>query len=212
MERNYHYSFGLGEIVEITVAQSDYKPIFAFEKAWVRIGKSNIKLSTNELRELIRRYSYQEFDSQISKSKTIASEFDSDIYKKFISLGYNFPKDLNIAEYLSFTKINTDYPQAIVKAARFKGNKPVIFLDTRNFDKSLILITDQVLEFIKKNIRLQYIITGKAALFHETKHYLNSFILSVKLKIGEPVLPAFPMHVLKMEILLQYLKSVAEHS
>lgn len=155
-------TFGLGEIVEITVAQSDYKPIFAFEKAWIRIGKSNIKLSANELRELIRRYSYQEFDSQISKSKTTASEFDSYIYKKFSSLGYNFPKDLSIAEYLSFTKINTDYPQAIVKAACFKGNKPVTFLDARNFDKSLILITDQVLEFIKKNIRLQYIITGKA--------------------------------------------------
>lgn len=155
-------TFGLGEIVEIAIAQSDYKPVFAFEKAWVRIGKSNIKLSANELRELMRRYSFQDFDSQLSKSKTIASEFDNDIYKKFTSLAYKFPKDLTIAEYLSFIKINTDYPQAIVKAARFKGNQPVTFLDARNFDSSLILITDQVLEFIKKNIRLQYIITGKA--------------------------------------------------
>ena len=155
-------TFGLGEIVEITVAQSDYKPVFAFEKAWIRVGKSNIKLSANELRDLINRYSNKEFDSQEAELSGNQFEFDENIRSKFISLAYHLPKKPNIAEYLSFTKSNTLFPQAVVKAARFKGNKPVTFLDTRDFDESLLLITDQVLDFIKKNIRLEYLISGKA--------------------------------------------------
>ena len=155
-------TFGLGEIVEITVAQSDYKPVFAFEKAWIRVGKSNIKLSANELRDLINRYSNKEFDSQEAELSGNQFEFDENIRSKFISLAYHLPKKPNIAEYLSFTKSNTLFPQAVVKAARFKGNEPVTFLDTRDFDESLLLITDQVLDFIKKNIRLEYLISGKA--------------------------------------------------
>ena len=155
-------TFCLGEIVEITVAQSDYKPVFAFEKAWIRVGKSNIKVSANELRDLINRYSNKEFDSQEAELSGNQFEFDENIRSKFISLAYHLPKKPNIAEYLSFTKSNTLFPQAVVKAARFKGNEPVTFLDTRDFDESLLLITDQVLDFIKKNIRLEYLISGKA--------------------------------------------------
>src|SRR3989304_2754307 len=37
--------FGLGEYVEIEIPESDYKPVFAFDKAYIRTGKSNIKIS-----------------------------------------------------------------------------------------------------------------------------------------------------------------------
>lgn len=36
------------------------------------------------------------------------------------------------------------------------------FLDARDFDQSLLLITDHLLDFIRKNIHLQYIIKGQA--------------------------------------------------
>lgn len=49
-------TFGLGDIVEIHIPKSDNKPVFAFDKAWERVGKSNVKLSTSRLRELILRY------------------------------------------------------------------------------------------------------------------------------------------------------------
>lgn len=155
-------TFGLGEIVEIIVPQSDYKPVFAFEKAWIRVGKSNVKLSTDKLRELILRYSYQEFDNQMVSFDNSDMEFDTEVLDKFYAKSYQLPKRLNVAEYLCFSKVNYNYPQAVVKAARFKGNTPVKFLDTRNYNDSLVLITDLLLEFIRKNIRFQYIITGKA--------------------------------------------------
>ena len=41
-------TFGLGEIVEIKIPKSDNKPVFAFERAYVRVGKTNQKLSQTE--------------------------------------------------------------------------------------------------------------------------------------------------------------------
>ncbi len=32
-------TFGLGEILEVLVASSDNKPVFAFERAYIRVGK-----------------------------------------------------------------------------------------------------------------------------------------------------------------------------
>jgi hypothetical protein len=58
--------------------------------------------------------------------------------------------------------VNSLYPQAILKAARFKGDKPVSFIDTRDFNSGLLNITDNLIDFIKKNIRLQFIISDKA--------------------------------------------------
>jgi ATP-dependent DNA helicase RecG len=36
-------TFGPGEIVEISVKESDNKPVFAFERAYTRVGKNNAK-------------------------------------------------------------------------------------------------------------------------------------------------------------------------
>ena len=64
-------TFGLGEIVEITVSPSDYKPVFAFDKAWMRVGKSNIKLSTDKLRELIPHGSTARSNSQCYRTQRL---------------------------------------------------------------------------------------------------------------------------------------------
>ena len=48
-------TFGLGEIVEIRVVSSDNKPVFAFERAYIRVGKTTQKLSTTEIRNLIKK-------------------------------------------------------------------------------------------------------------------------------------------------------------
>jgi hypothetical protein len=49
-------TFGPGEIVELEIPESDNKPVFAFEKAYVRVGKTNQKLSATEIRDLVKRY------------------------------------------------------------------------------------------------------------------------------------------------------------
>lgn len=57
-------TFALGEITEIEVKEAEIKPVFAFNKAFVRVGKSNQKLSNQEVRNLIKRYTLPDFDMQ----------------------------------------------------------------------------------------------------------------------------------------------------
>jgi ATP-dependent DNA helicase RecG len=155
-------TFGLGEIVEISIPSSDYKPVFGFDKAWIRVGKSNIKLSAFKIRELTTKYTYVEIDKQEITTPPQATELDENVQSKLEQKGYTFNEKMNFAEYLCLIKQNNQFPQAIVKAARFKGDTPVIFLDNRDYNCSLIQITDQLLDFIRKNIRFQYIIKEKA--------------------------------------------------
>jgi len=153
-------TFGLGEIIEIFIPKSDNKPVFAFDKAWIRVGKSNIKLSAEKIREFFLKYSSQVIDSQEIDMNFSQIEVADDVMQK---LKNQKPQGkLSLAQYLCFTSSNKLIPQAIVKAARFKGNQPVHFLDARDFDQSLLLITDHLLDFIRKNIHLQYIIKGQA--------------------------------------------------
>jgi len=44
--------FGLGEYVEIEIPESDSKPVFAFDKAYIRTGKSNIKIQCRLLKDI----------------------------------------------------------------------------------------------------------------------------------------------------------------
>jgi predicted HTH transcriptional regulator len=62
----------LGEIVEITIPSSDYNPVFAFGQAWERVGKSNIKLSAQKLRELVLRFEQKPFDTQAFDEANVA--------------------------------------------------------------------------------------------------------------------------------------------
>ncbi len=54
-------TFGPGEIVEIDVAESDNKPVFAFDRAYIRVGRTNQRLSNMALREMITRYTLPDF-------------------------------------------------------------------------------------------------------------------------------------------------------
>ena len=49
-------TFGPGEVVEVDIPESDNKPVFAFDKAFVRVGRSNHKLSNSAVRTLIKKY------------------------------------------------------------------------------------------------------------------------------------------------------------
>ncbi|MBI9066061.1 MAG: putative DNA binding domain-containing protein [Salinivirgaceae bacterium] len=89
-------TFGLGNIVEISIPKSDYKPVFAFNKAWERVGKSNVKLSANKLRELILRFEQKPFDDQLLKVDNFKVENKWAEKVKFKST----IEEITIAEYL----------------------------------------------------------------------------------------------------------------
>ena len=170
-------TFGLGEIVEIKIPKSDNKPVFAFERAYVRVGKTNQKLSQTEIKALIKRYDLPDFDKRYFNKAVSAIELDKKLIKevgrkyhiKFKS-SIDFLNKLELisknkityAGYLCFVKQNFWMINAIVKAARFKGKSMEKFIDMKDFDANIISATDEIIDFIKRHINMEVIISGKA--------------------------------------------------
>ena len=152
-------TFGLGEIVEISVASSDNKPVFAFERAYTRVGKTTQKLSTTEVRTLIKKYTLPDIDEQKMSEKINISKFNQKFVKKYPEY---FKKSIKNAIYWAFIEKNKLFHNAIIKAALFKGDIPVDFIDEQEFDRSLVFAPDMIMKFIRRHINKQIKITEKA--------------------------------------------------
>ena len=119
-------TFGLGEIVEITVAPSDNKPVFAFERAYTRVGKSTQKLSTTEVRALITKYTLPDVDEQSIDQSVELSNLDDALIKK---LPKYTQRTMTQAAYWCFVKKNTLFPNTLPKSIDidnlYKNNRSV---------------------------------------------------------------------------------------
>lgn len=170
-------TFGLGEIVEVEVSESDNKPVFAFEKAYIRVGKTNQKMSQTEVRELIKKYALSDFDKMYLKKDFRKVEFDEELiakinkeyYKIKITSPIGFLKKIGLisknkitnAGYLCFVKKNTEICNAIVKAAKFRGQSVAKFLDEKEFDGNIIRNVNEAMNFIKRHINTEFVMSGK---------------------------------------------------
>jgi ATP-dependent DNA helicase RecG len=135
--------FGLGEYVEIEIPESDNKPVFAFDKAYIRTGKTNVKVSNALLRELISRYKTPDFDKLPSEVKYVKNIVDSSwirtLNERYLKADTTEPehilRSINVladdrftnAGYLCFANEINYFPNAIIRMARFKGETPGIF-------------------------------------------------------------------------------------
>ncbi|MBU1987602.1 putative DNA binding domain-containing protein, partial [Patescibacteria group bacterium] len=174
-------TYGPQDILEIEIAQSDYKPVFAFGRAYIRVGKTNQKISNQELRNLIKKYHLIDWDKQVM-NVGFKNVVDSELIKKIALEHFNkkiknttdekkFLKQTNLiinnkitnAGYLLFAKEINLMDNAGIKAARFKGNKMVDFIDVKEFNQNIIVAVNETLDFIKKHTNKAYVITGKPA-------------------------------------------------
>lgn len=170
--------FALGEYVEIEVQESDNKPVFAFDKAYIRTGKSNLKISNTHLRELIKRYQTPDFDRQTSNldiSHTVLNQkwilSLNEKYFKIDSLEVNrilmklevlHENKLTKAGFLCFADNIATLPNAIIKLARFKGDTPDVFIDMKNTMCNIIEAVNESLSFISRSINMKVEIEKKA--------------------------------------------------
>jgi len=154
-------TFGLGEIMEIEVSESDNKPVFAFDKSYVRVGRTNQKLSTSEIRNLIKSYTLPDLDEQSIDISRINRQELVEFFKEYEYVPLR--KDsVSYGEYLCFASKNILFPNATIKVARFKGKVPVDFIDENCFDDFLLSAPEKIMSFIKRHINKQIIITGRA--------------------------------------------------
>ncbi|MFH1429690.1 MAG: RNA-binding domain-containing protein, partial [Candidatus Margulisiibacteriota bacterium] len=118
--------FGPGEIVEIEIPESDNKPVFAFDRAYIRVGKTNQKLSSSAVKALIKRYTIYDFDEISCGQEVKDIELDVEFINKLNKDIYHFGKvsaadfmarlmlmkanKINNAGYLCFVKRNSLLP------------------------------------------------------------------------------------------------------
>jgi len=169
--------FGPGEIAEIEIKESDYKPVFVFDRAFIRVGKTNQKMSSAEIKNLIKRYNLTDFDSQLFSKPIKDIDLDIDLIQEtnqnFFKFKQSTPKQIlkelkltqkqkiSNAGYFCFARQINNLPNAVIKAARFKGDDMTHFIDMKNFDHNLIRSLEEVMDFIKRHINLSVEIGNK---------------------------------------------------
>lgn len=170
--------FALGEYVEIEIPESDNKPLFAFDKAYIRTGKSNIKISNTHLRELIKRYQTPDFDRQTSNlqiTDIVVNEkwlfslnekyfkIDShDVNNILVQLDVLHENVLTKAGFLCFAANISSIPNATIKMARFKGDNADTFIDMKSTTCNIIEAVNESLSFVTRSINMKVEI-GKQA-------------------------------------------------
>lgn len=164
-------------VIVIEVKESMNKPVLAFGRPFKRVGKSTLKIGRDEYERMIldRRKIY--WDEQICEAASL-KDINEEKVRRFLKkaryerrlklntevsvrealekLGLLREGKLTNAAILLFGK----YPQKIfsqaeTRCARFKGTKPLEFIDMKVFAGNIIDQREDALEFVKEHIKME---------------------------------------------------------
>jgi ATP-dependent DNA helicase RecG len=161
-------------LIEIKVAESPSKPIFAFDKVFKRVGKSNHKVSSEEIRKMALEGKRIYWDEQICEGANL-KDIDWNFVKNNFVSRYEVLSERKIvgrSEHLLETLgcIRNDrptnggimlfgknpqkfFPNTFIAAARYKGiNVGTERLDYKEFDGNLFQQIDNCDKYIKEHI------------------------------------------------------------
>jgi ATP-dependent DNA helicase RecG len=170
------------KIITIKVAKSPIKPVFAFDKAFKRVGRTNQKLTSVEIRELARYGVSYCYSAQIVKGATI-DDISSGSVSKFVEqakgrrgwtievhntnefltkMGLVNQEGVTIAAILLFGKDPERFiVQSAVRCGRFKGTEPLEFEDFDVIGGDIIAQVDDLMSSIKKDLKMEVNIGDK---------------------------------------------------
>jgi ATP-dependent DNA helicase RecG len=170
-------------IIEVKVKENEEKPVFFKNHAFKRVSRTNQRISTSEMRRLAKEERKRlSFDEQICEEASLEDideekvrnffkkaryerrlDLDPDISAKetLEKLGMLKEEKITNAAILLFGKNPQKYfLQAETRCARFKGTKPLEFIDMKVFKGNIIDQREDALEFVKEHIKLQAKIVG----------------------------------------------------
>jgi len=164
------------KVLEILITEAEDKPVFYRDKAYIRVGRSKHKMSSNQIRNLAQNHrTPQDWDSLICETASF-KDIDVGSVKKFLEnvnyernlelnpeipigealkrLGLSIDDKLTNAAVLLFAKTpQTFFPQAKTKCAFFLDNEAIDFEDMKIFEGSIIDQRDDTISFIKKHMK-----------------------------------------------------------
>jgi ATP-dependent DNA helicase RecG len=169
-------------IMVITVSENASKPVFAFGRAYKRVGKTNQRIGQNEIRGLSLQSANMSWDRQICKGASLDDIDEEKViwfvkkarFERNVTIDSNTPLkevlerlklmkdgDLCNASILLFAKHPSKFfNQAETRCARFKGTEPIDFIDMKVFNGSIIDQRENAVAFVKEHIKLHAKIIG----------------------------------------------------
>lgn len=169
-------------VLIITVKENQIKPVFANGKVYKRVGRSNLKLTTQEIRNLTKDdvgYSFTELTCEECKLEDIDEGKVRRFLRKAIAeRNFNVDPEAPLSESLQRLKLMNGnkltnaavllfgknpqkyFLSAEVRCARFKGTEPIEFIDMKVFGGNVIDQRDDAVEFVKEHIKLHAKIVG----------------------------------------------------
>ncbi|ADZ09362.1 putative transcriptional regulator [Methanobacterium lacus] len=170
-------------VVIIEVEENEEKPVFFRDKAFIRVGKTNQKLSSSEIKRMILEgHSGVYWDEKICEN-ALKDDIDVDKLKWFVNetnkqRNRDLDPELSIEETLSKLDLVKDgkltnaavllfgkdpqrfVRQAEIQCGRFKGTKAIDFVDRKTFPGNIIDQRTKAIEFVKDHINLKTTIVG----------------------------------------------------
>ena len=169
-------------IIIIEVQEAKLKPVRAFGKSYKRVGKTNQIIPLIEESDLFLSTRGRTWDETIREDATL-DDIDDDKIRKFLikakrvrnwDVDLDIPKKeilekldlmkhnkLTIASLLLFAKRPQKFLlQVEIAAARFKGKKKGIFIDSEMIKGDVISQVNDTMRFVKRNLRLSARVNG----------------------------------------------------
>ena len=163
------------EILSIKVKENESKPVFSKNIVFMRVGKTNRKLSSQEIRILTKDSVDYNYTELVCKEATL-KDIDEEKVKSFLKKAkeernFDVGPETPIKEALERLKVLYDgrlinagillfgkepqkfILQAKIRCARFKGNTAVDFIDLRIIEGNIIEQVDEAENFVLSHIK-----------------------------------------------------------
>ena len=170
------------QVVVIEVEEGKQKPVLAFGRAYKRVGKTNQKLGYEEIRNIALETSKVYWNERICERADLEDIDEEKVrwflrrakYERRLELDLETPvrealekiellregKLTNAAILLFGKNPQRFFIQSETRCARFKGAKPLEFIDMKVFGGNIIDQMEDAVEFVKEHIKLHAKIVG----------------------------------------------------
>ena len=165
-------------IITVQVAGSPVKPVFACGRPYKRVGRSNQRLSREEVQRLMEETTGRTWDALLCPGLTVG-DLDNAAIRDFLKRAnqdtttdtmtvlrnlalVNAQSELvNAAALLFAGSPQRFFPQAQLQCARFAGTSSVQFIDEATYTGPVFTQMDDALKFVARNTKQAIRITGK---------------------------------------------------
>lgn len=170
-------------VIHIQVTASLVKPVFAYGRPYLRVGRTNQRLSREEVKRLLEQTEGRTWDTLPCAGFT-PDQLDGDAIRDFLHRARQDTgaAPMTVLENLSLLTVRADvcngavllfakntqrfFPDAVVRCARFAGTTSVTFIDQADISGTVMHQIEEALKFVTRNTRQALRITGQAE--HET--------------------------------------------